>query len=157
MEFLVSMFPKKVGSVSVDEKFVSINIPSRGILFKNEKLERIPIVNISNAQINKKTNGVMLILGWLVMVVIGGFGSFMTIYAFFQNMIQDKMRHNVFSGLLLVAIGMIGYLMIKNAKKVVIIIEKSGISTKIVAPSSESQKLNSAYEIIFTAIQQNIK
>ncbi|EGO9037491.1 hypothetical protein D1Z30_11685 [Enterococcus faecalis] len=157
MKFLVSTFPKKVGSISVDEKFVKINIPSSGIFFKNEKLESIPIINISNAQINKKTNGIMLILGWLVMVIFGGFGSFRILNAVFQTMIRDVILPNIFGGLLSVAIGLMGYLMIKNAKKVVIIIEKSGISTKIVAPSSESQKLNSAYELIFTAIQQNIR
>lgn len=157
MEFLVSTFPKKVGSVTVDEKFVKINLPSKGIFIKSEKLENIPIANISNAQINKKTNGIILVLGWLFMIVFGGLGIALTANAIFQNMIQDKMHYNIFSGLLLVAIGILGYLMVINSKKVVIIIEKSGMFTKIVAPSSESKKLNSVYEMIFRAIQQNIK
>lgn len=57
---------------------------------------------------------------------------------------------------ILLLISWIGRTMFKNAKSVVITIEKNGLKTVIKAPSTESNTLNQIYEQIFEGIQEYI-
>ncbi|PZL73084.1 hypothetical protein CI088_09455 [Enterococcus plantarum] len=56
MEFRVNQFPKKMGEVDVNEKFVKIKILEGGLFSSGEDLENIPIKNISNVKISKAKN-----------------------------------------------------------------------------------------------------
>ncbi|MBO0467040.1 hypothetical protein JZO73_05775 [Enterococcus plantarum] len=56
MEFRVNQFPKKMGEVDVNEKFLKIIIPEGGLFSSGEDLENIPIKNISNVKISKAKN-----------------------------------------------------------------------------------------------------
>ncbi|MBL1228024.1 hypothetical protein IW492_02110 [Enterococcus sp. BWB1-3] len=58
--------------------------------------------------------------------------------------------------LILVLIAWIGYTMFKNAKSVVITIEKNGLKTDIKAPNIEFVKMNEIYQAIFEGIQEYI-
>lgn len=70
MEFVSSLFPKRKGKVEVTEKFVKIDIPNTSIFSKGEMVENIPIKNISNVKINRKTNFFLHVFG--LIFFIGG-------------------------------------------------------------------------------------
>lgn len=154
MEFLVRKFPKRVGNVSVDEKFVKVDVPSKGLLFKSNTFENIPIKNISNAKINQKTNTISLIFGWALLVLMGGAGIFYEASNLFMN--SSKVSRTFGGAIPLFILAFLGYLLMINAKRVVITIEKSGLKTIISASSSETNKLKEIYELIFEGIQKNI-
>ncbi|MBO0424164.1 hypothetical protein [Enterococcus plantarum] len=158
MEFKVSQFPKKIGEVDVNEKFVKIKVPDGGLFGGGEDLENIPIKNISNVKISRAKNIFSIIFGVLILIffllyllltLLGGGGMFLgVLYSVYVSL---------FINLVISALGIFfGYQLIVNSKKVVIIIEKSGTSTKIKALNSQYNKMNQIYELIFESIKDNI-
>ncbi|MBL1228025.1 hypothetical protein IW492_02115 [Enterococcus sp. BWB1-3] len=63
MEFISSLFPKRKGKIEVTEKFVKIDIPDAGMFSGGDVVENIPIQNISNVKISRRTNFFLYVFG----------------------------------------------------------------------------------------------